>query len=465
MKPYYLAIDIGASGGRHILGWVEDHQIFTEEVYRFENGFTEKNGYRVWDTDALFTHVKAGLAACKKIGKIPYSVGIDTWGVDFVLTDATGNRLTEAVAYRDDRTVGMDAYLQTILPESELYARTGIQKQLYNTIYQLLALKKSDPDVLLKAEHFLMIPDYLHSRLCGIMANEYTNASTTQLLDAAKKDWDYDLIQKIGIPEKLFSSLRLPGAVLGELLPEVAKEIGFSCKVVLPATHDTASAVMAIPAPDENAIFLSSGTWSLIGTEQKRPICSEQAQKANFTNEGGYQYRFRFLKNIMGLWMIQSVRRELGKKYSYEDLCVMAKACADFPVHLDVNDSRFLAPSNMIEAIKSYCADTHQTVPQTIGEIAACIYQGLSDAYQTAVVEMEQVTGRSYSKLYLVGGGSKDHYLNELTKEKTKKIVSAGPTEGTAIGNLCAQMINGKEFADLFAARAAIRASFAIKEV
>ena len=303
MQPCYLAVDIGASSGRHIIGWVEDGHIQLKEVYRFENGISRKNGHLCWDVDALAAEVINGMAACRAAGFVPATMGIDTWAVDFVLLDKAGQRIGDAVAYRDERTDGIRETLP--VPFAEHYARTGIQFQKFNTVYQLAALQKEHPEQLAAAETFLMIPDYLNYLLTGVAANEYTNATTTALVNAESRDWDDELIEKLGLPRNIFQPIRTPGAVLGGLLPEIQEKVGFDCQVILPATHDTGSAFLAVPARDEFAVTLSSGTWSLLGVENAMPIATDASRADNFTNEGGYQYRFRFLKNIMGLWMIQ----------------------------------------------------------------------------------------------------------------------------------------------------------------
>ncbi len=458
---YHLAVDIGASSGRHILGHVENEIMVLEEVYRFENNLIEKNGHLCWDINALAHSVKEGMKACKALGKIPSTVGIDTWAVDFVLLDANNDVLGDAVAYRDKRTEGFkNAY-----PFEVLYAKTGIQHQPFNTIYQLLALQKESPQLLQKAKSLLMIPDYLGFLLTGVQKQEYTNATSTALVNAAQKTWDLDLIRQLNLPEKLFQPLSMPSVEVGRLLPGVQAEVGFDCTVVLPATHDTGSAFLAVPAKDENAVYISSGTWSLLGVENKSPITTPESAAANFTNEGGYDYRYRYLKNIMGLWMIQSIRRNLDKKYSFAELEQMAKECASFTSVVDVNNAAFLAPDNMIDAVAQYCKDTQQAVPQSIGETMQCVYQSLAKSYAAAIDALQKITGKTYTSINIVGGGSKDGYLNRLTAKATGLPVYAGPAEGTALGNLMAQFIAAGEYKDLQAARAAIQKSFLMQEI
>ena len=477
---YYLAIDIGASSGRHILGSVRDGKILLEEVFRFENRQVRRNGHDCWDMENLWAGIMNGLKACKALGKIPATIGIDTWAVDFVLLDKNGGPVGDAVAYRDSRTDGMDRLIEAIIPPDELYARTGIQKQIFNTIYQLMALKQEHPGQLVQAESLLMIPDYFNFRLTGVKRQEYTNATSTNLVHAGNKTWDMELIGRLGLPERLFGELSMPGTVVGELLPEIQEEVGFNATVVLPATHDTGSAFLAVPARDENAVYLSSGTWSLLGVETEKPITTEASRLQNFTNEGGAWYRFRYLKNIMGLWMIQSIRRELngasyvegreskyasGRTWSFPDLIEEAKGAADFPSVVDANDSSFLSPDSMIDAIKACCEKTGQVIPGTVGEIMQCVYRSLANCYRDAIDSLSRLSGKHYTSINIVGGGCQDMYLNQLTANAVGLPVYAGPVEGTAIGNLAVQMIAAGEFSSLQEARNSIKASFDIKEV
>lgn len=463
MNKYYLAIDIGASSGRHILGYMQDGIMQLEEVYRFSNGMQDIDGSKCWDADQLFTDIKAGMKKCAEIGKVPVSVSVDTWGVDFMLLDKDGKRLGNAVGYRDGRTKGMDEEVGKYIDADALYARTGIQKQLYNTIYQLMAVKTQQPELLEQAETLLMTPDYYHYMLTGKKAAEYTICTTGQLVSPLTKDWDYELIEMLGYPKRIFPEMKKPGTVLGNLTEEVQKEVGYDCQVIMAAGHDTASAVMAVPSMGLDSVYISSGTWSLMGVELPEANCSRLSQKANLTNEGGYNYRYRFLKNIMGLWMIQSVRHEYDDKYSFAELCAMAEEAKAFPSRVDVNDDSFFAPDNMIQAIQDYCAAAGQQVPQTPGEISTVVYQSLADSYGETVQEIEEITGKCYDAINIVGGGSNADYLNQLTANSTGKTVYAGPNEATAIGNLVAQMIDFGEFADLEAARKNIFESFAVK--
>ena len=462
MEKYYLAIDIGASSGRHMLAGMKDGKMQLEEVYRFPNGMDNKNGTLCWDVERLFTEIKNGLKKCKEIGKIPVSMGIDTWGVDYVLLDKDDNILGDTVGYRDSRTEGMDEKVYEVIPQDDLYARTGIQKQIFNTIYQLMAVKESHPEYLEQAETILMIPDYFNFLLTGVKKNEYTEATTGQLISPKTNDWDYELIDMFGYNSGMFLPVSMPGTVVGEFAEEVQKEVGFNCTVVLPATHDTGSAVLAVPTNDDDAVYISSGTWSLMGIERKEADCSMESMKANFTNEGGYDHRFRYLKNIMGLWMIQSVKKEFTENLSFAQICEMASKETISSI-VDCNDDCFLAPKSMIEAVQKFCRDTNQQVPETVGEISSVIYNSLAKCYGDTVEEIEAITGKKYSTIYVVGGGSNAGYLNELTAKYTGRKVSAGPSEATAIGNVIVQMLHDGVFASLPEARTCVKESFDVK--
>lgn len=463
MNVYYLAVDIGASSGRHILAHLEEGRMVLEEVHRFPNGMVEKDGELVWDVDGLFAQIKTGMRKCAELGKIPVSVGVDTWGVDFVLLDKEGKRIGNAVAYRDSRTRGMDEEVYRLISEEELYARTGIQKAIYNTIYQLMALKTRNPGQLGKAQTLLMMPDYFHYMLCGVAAAEYTEATTGQLVSPDTKDWDRELIRQLGYPEHIFQKIMVPGSVLGHLTREVQEEVGFDCKVVLPASHDTGSAVAAVPAEGDDALYISSGTWSLMGTELSRADCSSESRRKNLTNEGGYDYRFRYLKNIMGLWMIQSVKKEIGGELGFGEICEMASKCTISSI-VDCNDDRFLAPANMTEEVRRACEESGQQVPEGIAQVASVIYNSLAECYAETVRELEGITGRKYDGIHIVGGGANAEYLNRLTAAATGIPVYAGPTEATAIGNVAAQMIAAGELAGLKEARACVYRSFSVKK-
>lgn len=463
MKNYYLAIDIGASGGRHILGSLENGKMLMEEVYRFSNGLTERDGHLVWDVEHIFREIINGMKACACLNKIPCSVGIDTWGVDYVLLDKHNNRIGDAISYRDKRTHGMDVFVYQKISEKDLYARSGIQKQIYNTIYQLMAEKVHTPERLEQAKTMLMMPDYFRFLLSGRKASEYTIATTSQLVSSLTKKWDYELIEKLGYPKDIFAPMVKPGTVIGNLTETVQAEVGFDCQVIAPASHDTASAVVAIPTMEEHVLYISSGTWSLMGTEIPKAECSMRSREANLTNEGGYAYRFRYLKNIMGLWMVQSVRRELAPEMSFAEICELAEKESINSI-VDAYDERFLSPACMVSEIRNACEESEQAVPEGIAEIAAVIYQSLARCYGTTMAEIEALTGHKYTEIYIVGGGANADYLNRLTAKSVGRKVYAGPQEATAIGNLGVQMIAQGELKDIKAVRECVQKSFEVKE-
>ncbi|MDD6730145.1 MAG: rhamnulokinase [Eggerthellaceae bacterium] len=479
---YHLAIDIGASSGRHVIGYVEDGVIRLEEVYRFDNIQVRRNGHDCWNIDSLYESILEGLRECKRRGMVPETMGIDTWGVDFVLVDGQGALVSDAVAYRDSRTEGLPERFDAVMKPGALYRTCGIQRQSFNTIYQLMALKREHPDQLDAAARFLMVPDYFNYRLTGVMANEYTNATTTNLLNARTRDWDPAVLDAIGVDAGLFEKPLMPGTTLGGFTPEVREAVGFDCRVMLPATHDTGSAFLAVPARDDDAVYISSGTWSLLGVEHEGPITSEAARLQNFTNEGGYQVRFRFLKNIMGLWMVQSIRRELngvdyveGKsqrstaiawegrgQVGFGDLIEAARAARGFEAYVNVNDDRFLAPASMIDEIRAACRETGQPVPATVGELMCCVYRSLAQCYANSIADLAALTGRDYTSINIVGGGCQDGFLNQITADACGLPVYAGPVEGTSLGNLIVQFIDAGDFASLQEARDAIHGSFDI---
>jgi rhamnulokinase len=462
MSKYSLAVDIGASSGRLILGHLENGKLQLNEIHRFENNIVQKGEHYCWDVEKLFNEIKAGINKCKDLDVKPESIGIDTWAVDFVLLDENNKPLTDAVAYRDPRTDGIMEEIFKIIPKEKLYLETGIQFQKFNTIYQLYALKQKSPEVLEKAKAFLMIPEYFNFLLTGKKANEYTNATSTQLVNAFTKKWDHELLGKLGINKEMFQDIKTPKTVLGTLSEELVSEFGFDMKVVLPATHDTGSAVISVPEL-EDTIYISSGTWSLIGVENRFPICVPKALEYNFTNEGGIDYRFRFLKNIMGLWMIQEVKRNFNDRYTFAELVDLARAEKEFNSIVNVDDDRFLKPENMIEEIQEYCKETNQQVPQTPGEIAKCVYESLVDSYKHAINEIEEIFELTFPKVNVIGGGCQNEMLNQIIADVTNKEVVAGPVEATAIGNIVAQLMALGEIKDISQARTIIKNSFEVK--
>ena len=458
---YYLAIDIGASSGRHILAHLENGKMITEEIYRFQNGPEELTGYDnelhlKWTHERLFSEILNGLKKAKEIGKIPYSVGIDTWGVDYALLDENDEAIGGTYCYRDKRTEKTIPQVHKILPLETLFARTGIAFASFNTIYQLLDDVQTGR--MAKAKSFLMLPDYFHFRLTGVKKQEYTNATTTGMVNATTHQWDEEIIQKLGYKKELFGELSQPGTEVGEFSDEVAAIVGYKAKVVLPATHDTGSAVLAAPLKGKTP-YISSGTWSLLGVEQDTAHTSKSALDAGYSNEGSVKNTFRLQINIMGLWMIQQVRHELDDAYSFPQLADMARAN---PVddEINVNDQKFLAPESMIDAI-------NESVGRklSVGEMAYVIYNNLARYYHSSLQALEGVTGEKYQTLNIIGGGSKNALLNELTAKYTGKQIITGPAEGTAIGNLMMQMVGCGEIASVKEGREIIKNSFDIAEV
>ncbi len=452
---YYLAIDIGASSGRHILGSIENGKLTLEEIYRFENGILSENGSLVWDIEALTNEVINGIAKCKNIGKIPQTVAIDTWGVDYVLLDENKKELLPVHSYRDSRTEGIREKVDELISREELFSRTGIQSINFNTIYQLYCDKQSGK--LNKAKNFLMIPDYLSYKLTGIMANEYTNATTGALINAKTKTWDETVIEKLGFNKDLFLPLSAPATKLGNFSEEIKKRVGFDATVIHAPSHDTASAVASCPI-DDNSVYISSGTWSLIGTENKTPVLDFGASQNGFSNEGGVEYRFRFLENIIGMWFFQNIRKNLNKKYTYDEMMFMAKD-SKYEKLINPSDNLFLAPENMVEAIRSYLGDDN--LP--IGDVLKSVYLSLAHSYDDAVKTIEKYSNKRIENILIVGGGSKDKYLNALTAEITGKRVLTGLSEGTATGNLLSQIMYCENIS-LDKAREIIKNSFEIKE-
>lgn len=453
---YYLAIDIGASSGRHILGWLDGGKLRLQEIYRFDNSIRNESGNLVWNIGHLFSEVKAGILECKKIGKIPATVAIDTWGVDYVLLDAEKQEILPAMSYRDGRTFSAAEQVNVVLPQTELYSRTGIQKQNFNTIYQLYCDRKSGK--LQKAKYFLMMPEYLSFKLTGKMRNEYTNATTTNLVNAETKTWDQEILSGLDLPQNLFGALSLPCTAVGNFTDAVQNEVGFDSEVILCPSHDTASAVAACPLEKESA-YLSSGTWSLIGTETAKPLLSAEALSKNFTNEGGVEYRFRFLKNIMGMWLFQNIRKNLNHALSYDEMMLLAKE-STFQETIDLNASDFVAPDNMIEAIRNYLKKTNLSLE----DVLSCVYCSLADSYKRAIGEIESITGKKIHTICIVGGGSRDQYLNQLTAQYTGKKVITGLMEATATGNLLSQIMYDNKIT-LTEARNIVKKTFPMKEV
>ena len=419
---HYLAIDIGASSGRHIVGWQEDGKLKTEEVYRFPNGATEKDGHHLtWDINSLICHVKKGIEKAKEAFPSIVSLSIDTWGVDYVLLRGS-EEIIPCYAYRDSRTEAVISEVHERMPFAELYRRTGIQFQPFNTIYQLFADKKAGR--LEGATDFLMIPEYLMYKLCGVKSHEYTNATTGGMVSVETGEYDPDIIEALGLPQHLFHPLQKSGTVIGEYE---------GIKVTLCATHDTGSAVEGIPM-EGNHPYISSGTWSLLGIKTEKPITNAASELSNWSNEGGVGYN-RYQKNIMGLWVVNRLRDELCPEKSFGEI-VMAAEQSCFEETVDVNVPAFLAPASMKSSFESELSFP----PQTDGDYFRCAYRSLARSYAAAMAELERNTGKTYDRIYIVGGGAKNAFLNRLTEQATGKRVIVLPIESTALGNLKVQM-------------------------
>lgn len=454
---YFLAIDIGASSGRHILGWLENGLLKQEELYRFENGIKSENGSLVWDIEHLVAEVKNGLRACAADGRLPETVAIDTWGVDYALLDKNGELIPPVYSYRDSRTEGIKEEIDKIIPRRELFERTGIQAINFNTLYQLYRDKQDGR--LDNAEHALMIPEYISYRLTGVMKSEYTNATTGATVNAKTAERDTELLKLLGIKSEIFAPLSMPGEPIGRFNAETRAELGFDTTVIFCPSHDTASAVAACPVGD-NGIYISSGTWSLIGTENAEPVLTAEAMNGGFTNEGGINRRYRFLKNFMGMWLFQNIRKNLDKKYTYDEMMHMAEG-SSFKELIDPNAPEFTAPENMIEAVRGYLK--RPDLP--VADVLSSVYRSLAASYASAVEIIEKASGKQIELINIIGGGSKDSYLNRLTREYTGKRVLAGPTEATAIGNLISQLMYSDSSLTLEKAREIVKSSFSITEV
>ncbi|AEP92123.1 rhamnulokinase [Bacillus subtilis subsp. subtilis str. RO-NN-1] len=457
----YTAIDIGASSGRIMVGELKEEKLDIQEIHRFANGFSQRDGHCFWDIDHLLKQILQGLQKVKTLGYERCTVGIDTWAVDYVLLDEKGDRLRDAISYRDRRTDHTIDKLEHTLSKAAIYQKTGIQFQPFNTIYQLY---EEDRELLKKTDKIMMVPDYLGYCLTGKAVTEITNASTTQLLNASTGKLDPELLEAVSVLEQQFAPLTEPGCELGKLRNEWFPDYDLpACKVMTVATHDTASAVIAAPGVNDGWAYISSGTWSLIGVENKTPIITDLALENNYTNERGANNTIRFLKNIIGMWVIQEVRQQLQADYSFQQLAEEAEKTEPFQQFINLNDKRFLNPENMIKEIQHYCRQTRQKIPRTAGELACCIYSNLAIIYAIAIKELETITEKPIEQFHIIGGGARNDFLNQLTADMSGKAVHAGPIEATATGNLLMQMIAAKEIKDIKEARQVVRNSFPIK--
>ncbi len=459
-----LAIDLGASSGRGIVGTFDGARLTLKENHRFSNDPVIVNGRMHWDILRIFHEIKQSITKTVLDGDNVASIGIDTWGVDYALLDKNGRMVSNPVHYRDTRTQDVVSYMERFFSASELYAETGIQCMNFNTIFQLACEGRDDPEKLELAERMLNIPDLLNYFLTGNMANEYTILSTGALLNAAERDYASELIERAGIPKRLFGPIVQPGYRVGKLLPQVLEETGKTdAEVVTVASHDTASAVIAVPTEERDFLFISSGTWSLMGTELHEPMINDETAAYDFTNEGGACGTIRFLKNIMGLWLIQESRRQWrreGKEYSFAELEALARECKPLQCFINPDDPSFGVPGNLPERVREFCRRTGQYVPETVGEVVRCIYESLALKYRYTAESIKKLTGLDFKVIYVVGGGTKDPFLSQMTADATGLSVSAGPEEATAIGNLMMQLISTGDAKDLLDARCIVAASF-----
>ena len=449
-KNYYLAVDIGASSGRHVLAEVADGNVTMEVIYRFDNCPLMKSGAYVWDIETLVYHLIEGLKEAKRLGKIPQAIGIDTFGVDYVLLDHDAKILGEVYAYRDHRNFAAREGFRQLLSETEQYQFTGIQPLVFNTIYQLYADRQTGK--LAKADKIMLLPCYLGYVLSGVFHNEYTIASTTGLLEARTYNWDPRLLGMLGIEENQWGLLVYPGEVIGRLRPEIIKQIGYDAPLIAVSSHDTASAVTGSLA-DKDTAYLSSGTWSLIGVLEDKAILSEAARINGFTNEGNYGKKIRFLKNIMGLWMVQEARREAGNVNTYAEIVELAEKSQGYPGVVDVNHEDFLSPESMRRTINDKLKENGYPLPKTEGELYFSLFHSLALAYADALTKIEHLTGRKINCINIGGGGSQNRLLNRLTEKHCGRPVIAGPFEATALGNVLIQMLALGKLKDISEAR------------
>ncbi|MGG6312664.1 rhamnulokinase [Paenibacillus macerans] len=457
----HIAVDIGASSGRLVWGKRQDGQLSLREIHRFDNGFQEHDGHYYWDIDHLYREIVHGLQQAKRLGIEACTLGIDTWAVDYVLLDGKGDRISEVFAYRDPRTHEAAKQVHANIPFERIYGKSGIQYLSFNTLYQLYA---HDSKELADAEHILLVPDYLYYLLSGRLMNETTNASTTALLNLQTRDYDMELLDLLGLPRTKFPALTEPGARLGPIKEELVRAYDLpDCELIVAATHDTASAVLGVPAREGSWGYLSSGTWSLIGVERAKPLATAEAMERNYTNEWGAYGTYRFLKNIMGMWLIQEVRKDYGKVHGYAELVSLAEAVPPFRSLIDCNDDRFMNPRAMTEEIRQYCRETGQPVPGTPGEAARCIFDSLALSYDFYIRELERLTGEKLDALHIVGGGANNELLCQWTADILGIPVEAGPTESTALGNLAVQMASIGAIRDIGEGRELIRRSFPVR--
>lgn len=466
MTKRVLAFDFGASSGRAIIGCFDGDKITLEEVHRFSNDPVSVGGTVYWDVLRLFYEIKQGIVKAKIAGGFD-SIGIDTWGVDFGLIDSEGKLMENPVHYRDARTAGLVDEAFKTMPKEKLYGITGIQFMELNTLFQLISLKKYRPWMLERADKMLFMPDLFGYMLTGKMCAEYSIASTSQLIDLDKRTWSDEILDAFGIKKSIFAPLVQPGTVLGEFSKEICEECGVDpVPVISVCGHDTQSAITSVPCEDGDFAFLSSGTWSLFGTELDKPIVNETSMNINITNEGGFDGSTGFLKNIIGLWLIQESRRQWkreGKEYSYADLEKLALAAEPFKCFIDPDAPEFVPHGNIPERVREFCRRTGQYVPETVGEIMRCIYESLAMKYRLTFEKLRECTERDYPVIHVIGGGTKDGLLCQMTANSCDRTVKAGPIEATVMGNVAVQLMSDGSVENIGQARKIVAASSELK--
>lgn len=479
MKKSYLAIDMGASSGRCVVGHFDGKKIELEETYRYENGPVDMNGSLYWDLPGLWKNVQDGMRATgAKYGDQIASVGVDTWGVDFAFLGRGGELLGNPYCYRDPRTDGAMERAFEIVPRDEIFAQTGLQFMQFNSLYQLLVMKEKNSPILDVAERLLQIPDIFHWLLSGVESNEYTNATTTQCFNPQTRSWAFSLLKKFGIPTNFFPATTEPGTTLGKLRAKLAADCGLtSANVVLPGTHDTASAVFAVPSASPlgttDWAYISLGTWALMGIESAKPVVNDVVAKFNFTNEGGVCGTTRILKNICGMWLLQECRRvwnqqgkrnAAGEPLGWEDLNVLTANAKPFVSFVDPDAPEFLTPSNMPQTVREFARKTGQTIPESDGAVLRTIVESLALKFRRVLTMCEAIGGRRIETIHVVGGGVRNKLLMQATADATGRRVVAGPIEGTGIGNVLMQAIGAGDVADVAEAREIVRNSFEVVE-
>lgn len=462
-----LAFDIGASSGRALTGTLQNQRLIVEEILRFPNDPVLAGNHLYWDILRLFHDIKQGIVKARHAGCIPVSIALDSWAIDYGLLGRSGELLGNPYHYRDHRTDRIMEEVFQIMPKEEIFRKTGIQFLPFNTIYQLYAAKQANPSLFRESKHFLMIPDLLRYFLTGQIRSEFSNATTTQLYNPALGRWDADLLQRLGIPEHIFSDIVSPASFAGHLRPSVCDELGVPrIPVHAVAEHDTGSAVAAIPAEQEDFLYLICGTWSLMGTEVKEALINDQVLAFNFTNEGGVGQTFRLLKNIMGLWIIQECLREwnkAGKSFGFEELVTIAGQAKPFTSFIDPDDLSFMKPTHMPQQVRQFCRKTDQLVPEDVGSITRCVLESLALKYRYVFERTEQLTGKRFNGLHMVGGGIHNKLLCQFTANAIGRPVWAGPAEASAIGNILVQYIALGQISGIKEARAIVRNSFPLE--